>query len=541
METTTLAPTQDNPPEEVGTSKTLRVLIVDDSENDAIVLLHALRKADYHPIYERVWSASAMKAALQGQSWEIVISDFHMPGFGGLEALQLLKESGLDTPFILVSGLVGEETAVAAMKAGAQDYIMKRNLGRLIPAIERELREAQTRAARKTAEEALRQSEEKLRQAQKVEAVGLLAGGVAHDFNNILTVIMGYSNLLLEGTEETNPQRRYAQELQLAAGRGASLTRQLLAFSRKQSIEPKVLDLNSVVADLEKLLRRLLGEDIELLSVATTPLGRVEADPSQIEQVVMNLAVNARDAMPNGGTLTLKTANVTFDDIAAGRPPGIEPGPYVMFSITDTGTGMSDEVKAHLFEPFFTTKPLDKGTGLGLATSYGIVKQNCGHIEVSSELGRGTTFCIYLPRVEQAILTPSLVDEPRSVGGNETLLLVEDEPAVRELNELILRELGYQVLTASDGLEALRLRPEAQEVDLLITDIVMPNLGGHELARRLRLARPDLKILFTSGHTADKIAQVSDVQGTGFLQKPYRPDVLATKVRKMLEEKRSPA
>jgi CheY-like chemotaxis protein len=327
----------------------------------------------------------------------------------------------------------------------------------------------------------------------------------------------------------------------LAAGRGASLTRQLLAFSRKQSIEPKVLDLNSVVADLEKLLRRLLGEDIELLSVATTPLGRVEADPSQIEQVVMNLAVNARDAMPNGGTLTLKTANVTFDDIAAGRPPGIEPGPYVMFSITDTGTGMSDEVKAHLFEPFFTTKPLDKGTGLGLATSYGIVKQNCGHIEVSSELGRGTTFCIYLPRVEQAILTPSLVDEPRSVGGNETLLLVEDEPAVRELNELILRELGYQVLTASDGLEALRLRPEAQEVDLLITDIVMPNLGGHELARRLRLARPDLKILFTSGHTADKIAQVSDVQGTGFLQKPYRPDVLATKVRKMLEEKRSPA
>jgi CheY-like chemotaxis protein len=310
-----------------------------------------------------------------------------------------------------------------------------------------------------------------------------------------------------------------------------------LAFSRKQPIEPKVLDLNSVVADLEKMLRRLLGEDIELLSVAATPLGRVEADPSQIEQVVMNLAVNARDAMPNGGTLTLKTANVTFDDVAA-RPPGIEPGSYVMLSITDTGTGMSDEVKAHLFEPFFTTKPPDKGTGLGLATSYGIVKQSRGHIEVSSELGRGTTFCIYLPRVAQAILTPSHVDEPCSLGGDETLLLVEDEPAVRELNELILRELGYQVLTASDGLEALRLHPEAQEVDLLITDIVMPNLGGHELARRLRLAQPDLKILFTSGHTADKIGPASDVQGTGFLQKPYRPDVLATKVRRMLDEKR---
>lgn len=541
MDTTTITPTQNNPSEEVGTTKTLRVLIVDDSENDAIVLLRALRKAGYHPIYERVWTASAMKAALQGQSWEIVISDFHMPNFGGFEALQSLKESGQDTPFILVSGIVGEETAVAAMKAGAQDYIMKRNLGRLIPAIERELRDAQTRAARKTAEEGLHQSEEQLRQAQKVEAVGLLAGGVAHDFNNILTVIMGYSNLLLEGAVETNPQRRYAQELQLAADRGASLTRQLLAFSRKQSIEPKVLDLNSVVADLEKLLRRLLSEDIELLSVAATPLGRVEADPRQIEQVVMNLAVNARDAMPNGGTLTLKTANVTFNDIAAGRPPGIEPGSYVMLSVTDTGVGMSDEVKAHLFEPFFTTKPQDKGTGLGLATSYGIVKQNRGHIEVSSELGRGTTFCIYLPRVEQAILTPSLVDEPRSVGGNETLLLVEDEPAVRELNELILRELGYQVLTASDGLEALRLHPEAQEVDLLITDIVMPNLGGHELARRLRLAQPDLKILFTSGHTGDKIAPASDVQGTGFLQKPYRPDVLATKVRKMLDKKRSAA
>jgi two-component system cell cycle sensor histidine kinase/response regulator CckA len=482
-----------------------------------------------------------MKAALQGQSWEIVISDFHMPNFGGFEALQLLKESGQDTPFILVSGIVGEETAVAAMKAGAQDYIMKRNLGRLIPAIERELRDAQTRVARTTAEEGLHQSEEQLRQAQKVEAVGLLAGGVAHDFNNILTVIMGYSNLLLEGADETNPHRRYAQELQLAADRGASLTRQLLAFSRKQSIEPKVLDLNSVVADLEKMLRRLLGEDIELLNVAATPLGRVEADPGQIEQVVMNLAVNARDAMPNGGTLTLKTANVTFDDIAAARPLGIEPGSYVMFSVTDTGTGMSDEVKAHLFEPFFTTKPQDKGTGLGLATSYGIVKQNCGHIEVSSELGKGTTFCIYLPRVEQAILTPSLVEEPRSVGGNETLLLVEDEPAVRELNELILRELGYQVLTASDGLEALRLHPEAQKVDLLITDIVMPNLGGHELARRLRSAKPDLKILFTSGHTGDKIAPATDVQGTGFLQKPYRPDVLTTKVRRMLDEKRSVA
>jgi signal transduction histidine kinase len=532
-------PKQSEPGEPGVTDKPLRVLIADDSENDALILLHALRKAGYQPAYERVCAVPAMKAALQRQAWDIVISDYEMPGFGGFEALQLLQESGHDLPFILVSAVVSEETAVAAMKAGAHDYIMKRKLARLAPAIERELREAQTRAARKTAEAALRLSEAQLRQAQKLEAVGRLAGGVAHDFNNILTVITGHSELLLKQLADDDPRRKNAEQIEKSAFFAAALTRQLLTFSRKQVIEPRVLNPNAVVLDVEKMLRRLIGEDIEFRTVLDPAAGNIKADPGQLEQVIMNLAVNARDAMPTGGKLTVATANTSLDENYLKHFPDLSAGDYVMLAVTDTGIGMSEEVKAHLFEPFFTTKPAGKGTGLGLATCFGIVKQNTGHINLYSELGRGTTFKIYFPRVQSALEPVRVPAQPATVaGGRETVLVVEDEPAVRELAAFALREKGYTVFEAVNGEEGLRVaRQHEGKIDLVLTDVIMPVMGGKEMADHLRTSHPDTKVLFTSGYTQDAIGDHGVLRpGIVFLQKPYTTSTLARKVREVLEE-----
>jgi len=521
------------------THKALRVLIVDDSENDALILLHTLRKAGYQPTSERVSSAPAMKSALRQQPWDIVISDYEMPGFGGFEALQLLKESGQDLPFILVSAVVSEETAVAAMKAGAHDYIMKRKLARLAPAIERELREAQTRVARKTAESALRLSEAQLRQAQKLEAVGRLAAGVAHDFNNILTVITGHSEILLRQLADNDRCRKNAEQIEKSAYFAAALTKQLLTFSRKQVIEPRVLNPNKVVLNVEKMLRRLIGEDIEFCTVLDPSAGNIKADPGQIEQVIMNLAVNARDAMPKGGKLTVTTANAFLDEHSLEHFPDLSPGEYVMLDITDTGTGMSEEVQTHLFEPFFTTKPAGKGTGLGLATCFGIVKQNGGHINLDSELGRGTTFRIYFPQVQSELEPAYAPTQPAAVaGGCETVLLVEDEPAVRELTAYILRDKGYTVFEAANGEEGLRLaRQHEGKIDLVVADVVMPIMGGKEMADNLRASYPDTKVLFTSGYTEDAIGQHGVLRpGIVFLQKPYVTATLARKVREVLDE-----
>ena len=539
MDKIIIPPNQSNSSETGITNKALRALIADDSENDVLFLLRALRKAGYEPVYERVSTAPAMKAALQRQTWDIVISDYEMPNFGGFEALQLLKESGHDLPFILVSAVVSEETAVAAMKAGAHDYIMKRNLVRLAPAIERELREAQTRGARKAAEEALRQSEEQLRQAHKIEAVGRLASGVAHDFNNILTVITGHSELLLRQLDADDPRRKNAEQIEKAAYRAAALTRQLLTFSRKQVIEPRVLKLNAIILNIEKMLRRLIGEDIEFCTVLDSAAGHIKADPGQIEQVIMNLAVNARDAMPNGGKLTVTTANTTLDKNQLNNFPDLCAGDYVMLTIADTGTGMSEEVKAHLFEPFFTTKPPGKGTGLGLATCFGIVKQNTGHINVHSELGRGTTFKIYFPQVQSALESPRVRIMPtEATGGNETVLLVEDEPVVRELAVATLREKGYTVVEAVNGEEGLRMaRQHDGKIDLVLTDVVMPVMGGKEMADALHASHPDTKVLFTSGYTEDAMGHHGVLRpGILFLQKPYMTATLARKVREVLDE-----
>jgi signal transduction histidine kinase len=450
-----------------------------------------------------------------------------------------LKESGHDLPFILVSAVVSEETAVTAMKAGAHDYIMKRNLARLVPAIERELREAQTRAARKAAETALRQSEAQLRQTQKIEAVGRLAAGVAHDFNNILTAIMGHSELLLRQLDADDPRRKNAEQIEKVTYLAAGLTRQLLTFSRKQVIEPRVLNLNAVILDIKKMLRRLIGEDIEFCTLLDPAAGHIKADPGQIEQVIMNLAVNARDAMPNGGKLTVTTANTTLDKNHLNNFPDMDAGDYVMLAIADTGTGMSEEVKAHLFEPFFTTKPSGQGTGLGLATCFGIVKQNASHINVHSEVGSGTTFKIYFPQVQSALEPPRVRNQPtEAAGGNETVLLVEDEPVVRELAVATLREKGYLVVEAVNGEEGLRLaRQHDGKIDLVLTDVVMPVMGGKEMADALRTYHPDTKVLFTSGYTEEALGHHGVLlPGIGFLPKPYLTTTLTRKVREVLDE-----
>ncbi len=535
MEPTTNSPTPSESP--AATKKPLRVLLADDSENDVLIVLHSLRKAGYEPVYERVWTPNAMQGALQKQAWDMVISDYEMPGFGGFEALELVKASGQDIPFILVSAVVSEETAVAAMKAGAHDFIMKRKLARLAPAIERELREAQTRAAKKAAEAALRESEEQLRQAQKLEAVARLAAGVAHDFNNILTAIGGHSEMLLRQLQVGDSKRKNAEQIEKCASMAAALTRQLLTFSHKQAIEPKVLKLNDVIQNVQKMLQRLIGEDIEFSTKLDPVAGHIKADPGQIEQVVMNLTVNARDAMPNGGKVLVSTANLTLDRTVSARS-GLTPGKYVVLAVTDTGTGMTEEVKAHIFEPFFTTKPLGKGTGLGLATCFGIVKQSSGHIEVDTKVGKGTTFKVYFPQVD-APMDPVAVEKPVTevAGGTETLLLAEDEAIVRELAVTSLRERGYTVIEARNGAEALRLAHEHHgKVDLILTDVVMPVMGGREMADAVRESYPGIKILFTSGYSDEVIVSHGVLRkGINFIQKPYRGDNLARRVREVLD------
>lgn len=392
----------------------------------------------------------------------------------------------------------------------------------------------------KRAEEALRKSEEQIRQLQKMEAIGRLAGGVAHDFNNLLTIIKGYSQLSLLELKEPNPLKSNLEEILKATERASNLTRQLLAFSRRQILEPKVINLNHLIQDLHKMLNRVLGEDIELIYHLSPDLGKVKIDPGQIEQVILNLAVNAREAMPSGGKLTIETSNVDFHETSLQTHHEIIPGPYVMLALSDNGMGMSSEIQEHIFEPFFTTK--EKGTGLGLSTVYGIVKQSGGYIYVYSELGRGTTFKIYLPRVEEKEDSCLLKSEfTLPIQGNETILVVEDEPALRELVVRILKDRGYQVFSASNGEEALRISREHPEkkIDLLLTDVVMPSMSGKQLSDRLKEVIPHLKTLFISGYTNNAIVHHGVlIEGVEFLQKPFNPDTIARKVREVLDRDR---
>jgi PAS domain S-box-containing protein len=637
------------------------VLLVEDSNDDAEMLRLELRRAGYDVIDRQVQTAGAMRDALARESWDIVISDFVMPQFDAEAALSVVQETGVDVPFIIVSGTIGEETAVEAMRRGADDFMTKGKLSRLGPAIERELREAAGRRERRAVERALsetrdraqfaleaagvgtwesdlgtgatrwsatmeqlhglpiggfsgtfdafldiiepedrprvgdeiaranrkggdahleyrvrwpdgivhwiagigrilrgsngqpekaagigldissrKQLEEQFRQAQKMEAVGRLAGGIAHDFNNLLTAIMGYSELLLERVSDQPDLAADIEEIKKAGERASRLTGQLLAFSRKQTIQPRILDLNQVVADLERMLRRVIGEDI-VLDIAPSPsLGRTKADPSQVEQVLMNLVVNARDAMPRGGSLTISTANVVLDTAFARQHVGAVPGRYVSLTVTDSGLGMKPEIVARVFEPFFTTKPVGKGTGLGLSTVYGIVKQNGGYVAVDSTPGAGTTFTIYWPEVDEPVDSSSAARVPvRTLRGTETVLLVEDEAGVRELVRKILERHGYRVLPARDAAEAITME-EGHDgpLQLLVTDIVMPGLNGPDLAQRLVRRRPEMQVVYMSGFSHQVAVGFGSVSGrTSFIQKPFSADAFALAVRECLDRR----
>lgn len=390
--------------------------------------------------------------------------------------------------------------------------------------------------------EALRNTEKQLLQSQKLEAVGRLAGGISHDFNNLLTVILGYSDITLRQLGEDHPLRRNLEEIVRASERAAALTRQLLAFSRKQVMQPKVFDVNTVVTELEKMLRRMIGEDIELRVGLQSDLGNIKADPVQLEQVIMNLVVNARDAMPKGGKLSIETTNVYLDESYARDHVSVEPGHYVMLAISDTGVGMDGETRQRIFEPFFTTKAPGKGTGLGLSMVYGIVRQSGGNIWVYSEEGTGTTFKIYFPRVtdnaEEYKRAATAVRVPQ---GSETILLVEDADWVRELARQVLEGAGYRVLEASSADAAIQLSNNGTKIDLLLTDVVMPGMSGNDMSRRVLVRRPNLPVLYMSGYTDDAIVQHGVLEpGINFIQKPFSPDALALKVREVLDSKPQP-
>jgi PAS domain S-box-containing protein len=379
--------------------------------------------------------------------------------------------------------------------------------------------------------------EEQLRQSQKMEAIGQLAGGVAHDFNNLLTVISGYSDLALKRLADDDPVRRNIKEIGKAGVRATALTRQLLAFSRRQLLLPKVLDLNSVVQEMDKMLQRLIGEDMDLVSILRPHLGQIKADPGQIEQVLLNLVVNARDAMPTGGKITIETGHAYLDEDYAHEHVGIQPGYHVVLTVTDTGVGMNAETRQRIFEPFFTTKHASKGTGLGLSTVYGIVKQSGGSIWVYTELGAGTSFKIYLPRVDEVIAAEESVVDQTAPEGSETILLVEDEDLVRNLARVILEQFGYNVIEAANGAEGLRLCQDFPgQIDLLLTDVVMPQVSGRELAQRLSLISPQTRVLYMSGYTDDSIVRHGILEESMcFIQKPFTPDSLALKVRDVLD------
>jgi two-component system cell cycle sensor histidine kinase/response regulator CckA len=511
----------------------VRILHLDDDPKDADLIQSTLAADRIVCSLTHVRNKADFIAALEAGGFDLVLAEFAVPEFDGLSALKTVRSKWPDLPCILVSGTSDEEITVESIRNGATDFIVKNRISRLAPAVHRTLKETEERIER-------RRIEEQAIQSQKMEVFGQLAAGVAHDFNNILGVILGYSDLMMEKLAATDPMRKFTGEIHHAAVRASALTRQLLLFCRKQAMQPVVLDLNQVVEGLNEMLQRLIDENIQLTFVPGNEIGRARADAGHVGQVLMNLVVNARDAMPKGGKLIIATSNVVLDETYTQGHTGVKPGKYVMLSVSDTGVGMSDQVKAHLFEAFFTTKPKGKGTGLGLATSQTIVRECGGHIGLYSELGKGTTFKVYFPRVDLPLdsRTEFLRKLPLS-RGTETLLLVEDEPSLRSLARNVLQEQGYQVLSASNGQDGLNVAREHKgaPIRLIITDVIMPQMGGQVMAEELKATNPHLRILFTSGYTDDAVAHQCAIEaGMEFLAKPYTPAMLARKVRGLLDE-----
>lgn len=474
-------------------------------------------------------------AAMERGGVDLVIAGSSIPAFDGFAALAVMRERWANVPCILIGIDSGEDVVVDVMQKGAADYVVQERPWRLVTAVEK----AMQQRAESSADSA---RNDECIQTQKLEVLGRLVGGVAHDFNNMLGIIMGYSDIILLQLRPTELIHKQTREIRHAAERAAALTRQLLVFCSKQEVQLVVLDLNHVIEGMDKMLRQLIDENVDLRLISGSDLGRVKADSGYIGQVLMNLVINARDAMPNGGQLTIETRNVQLDSSTTGPGPVVKPGHYVMLSVTDTGVGMTDEVRAHLFEAFFTTKPKGKGTGLGLMTCQTLVSRCGGHIDLRSAPGQGTTFNVYFPRVDQPleddtrILQSEANDLPR---GTETLLLVEDEPTVRHLARDVLLAQGYDVLTACNGQDGLRMAREHEgpPIPLVVTDVIMPQMGGKVMAEWLKSTYPDIKVLFTSGYTDDAIARHGVLEpGVAFLPKPYTPATLTRKVREMLDD-----
>lgn len=513
----------------------LRVLHLESSRHESDRVEAMLTGGGIPCVVRRAESRAAFTSALTDGHVDLILAESNLPRFDGRSALELVRRAAPGVPIIFVSATLPGAQRIELLSGGATDCIPKDELDRLVPSVRRVWREQQERAARMQAEAALSESQAQFRQVQKLEAVGRLAGGVAHDFNNLLTVIMGQSQVLLSEMGLEDPLRGRVEEMHKAGDRARLLIRQLLAFSRKQPSEAKVLNLNMILVDLEPMLRRLIGEDIQLMLKPSRDDLRVKADPALLEQVVMNLVVNARDAMPTGGKLTIETAAADLDHMPVYHISPIAPGPYVRLSVADSGCGMAPEVQAHIFEPFFTTKEEGKGTGLGLSTVFGIVTQGGGGLDVTSKTGEGTCFDVYLPRVEAEIeLSASEQSTVLSSRGHETILLVEDDENVRVLIGEALRKCGYRIVEARNGVEAcLVATPYMRKLRLLLTDIVMPGMSGVELARNLRVIKPGLKVLFISGYTDDIGIGAGD-PASMYLQKPFTPEVLAEKVREVL-------
>jgi len=510
----------------------LRVLFIEDSEDDTALIVRELKRAGYQPDFKRVDTPDSLKAVLAAGEWDLVISDFSMPLFSGTDALKLVRTMGSDAPFIFVSGTMGEDTAVAALKDGAQDYLVKTNLKRLVPAIQRELREAEDRRERK-------RLEQHVQQLQKFEAIGRLAGGIAHDFNNTIGAVMGWAEM---GCDETQPGSRLHdrfEKIRDQAVWAGKLTSQLLTFARRQVLQPRAVNLNTLIDEGMKLLHRVIGAQIEVRVLASADLKITLADPTQVEQALMNLCLNARDAMPEGGVLTIETQNVEIGEEYCRHHPSGKPGQYVMLSVSDTGVGMDKATLDRVFEPFFTTKEMGRGTGLGLATVYGVVKQHEGFIYAYSEPGGGTVFRLYFPVAVGVEQEREIHLERPPQKGTGTILVADDYKGIRESTCEMLLALGYEVIPAKDGAEAIELfKKSADQIDLVLLDVVLPSRSGPEVYEQICVIRPGTKVVFASGYTAENVLLKSAIQkGITVLQKPFNMSSLSRAIQDVLARK----